>query len=69
MLEKMAALRAAARSEEGETAAPSILGTSFRRPAAKSASMLQLTGGRSLLAEQTLQDVRDIEPCEGMLEV
>lgn len=69
MLEKMAALRTATRSEEGEAAAPPLVGASFRRPAGKSASMLQLTGGRSLLAEQTLQDVRDIEPCESMLEV
>lgn len=31
--------------------------------------MLQLGTGRLVLADQAQQDARDIEPCEGMLEV
>lgn len=109
MLEKVAALRKAAQSDEGEAAVSK--GFSFRRPAGRSASilsgktvaisisappscfvtkqqyadkqltehidgvlgrsqsMLQLGTGRLVLADQAQQEARDIEPCEGMLEV
>lgn len=116
MLEKVAALRKAAQSDEGE--ADMSKGFSFRRPAGRSGnshvghcvtrqlasdktgpvsfpattsdyilsnehmgfssvgvhcrrsqSMVQLGTGRVVLADQAQQEARDIEPCEGMLEV
>ena len=39
------------------------------RTLCRSQSMLQLGTGRLVLADQAQHDARDIEPCEGMLEV
>lgn len=67
MQEKMAVLHAL--GDDG--AEPALSPTARRRTRAALASLsaLQLTGGRSVISQLQDIDQRDIEPCEGMLEV